>query len=71
MTFGLCLFIAVIALDVIGLSLDGILWLACGEVCTVTHLVRTSQPWIGFVILALQLAGMVGLACHFYPELER
>jgi hypothetical protein len=63
-TVGLWVFITVLVLDIAGLSLDGVLYLL--GLTTITELVRTSQPWIGVLILILQVVGTVGLFDHFY-----
>ncbi len=64
MNAGLAVFVAVVVLDVCGLSLDGLLWLL--DLATVTSLVRAGNKLPGFIIVGLQLLGANGLAYHFW-----
>ncbi len=66
MTTGLWIFIAVVAVNVLGLLLDGTLALTCGYSCTITNLVRTSHPIYGCFIIAVQILGGIGLGFHFF-----
>jgi hypothetical protein len=66
MNAGLIIAIAVVALDVVGGSLDGVLYLA--GLTTVTSLVRSGGWWtlVGIVIVLIQLGIPAGLAWHFW-----
>jgi len=63
---GLIIAIAVVALDVLGGSLDGVLYLA--GLTTVTSLVRSGGWWtlVGIVIVLIQFGIPAGLAWHFW-----
>lgn len=63
-TVGLIVFVLVVALDVVALLLD--LLLVAGGFSTITAFVRRN-PWAGVAALAVQAAGALGLAAHFYP----
>jgi|HubBroStandDraft_6_1064221.scaffolds.fasta_scaffold244377_5 hypothetical protein len=66
MNAGLIIAIAVVALDVLGGSLDGVLYLA--GLTTVTSLVRSGGWWtlVGIVIVLIQFGIPAGLAWHFW-----
>jgi hypothetical protein len=68
MTIGLWVFISVIVLDVAGLLTDG--GLALLHMPTITGFVQTtlSGQIAGLLILFVQLLGVVGLFCHFFPS---
>ena len=62
-TFGLFLFMAVVALDVAGLLLD--IWLRATGRKTVSEFAR-AHPWAGMVIVLLQMVGAFGMVMHLY-----
>jgi hypothetical protein len=64
-TAGLWVFIAVVAANVAGLSLDALLaWLSWP---TITQLV-TDYPALGLPIILVQVAGGLSLILHFYAR---
>jgi hypothetical protein len=64
-TAGLVLFVAVVAVNVVGLWLDLALLTSGRE--TITQRVWKCPP-LGLPILTWQLAGLAGLAVHFYAR---
>ncbi len=65
MTCGLWVFLATVAINVVGLLLD--LALDRSGRTTITDLVRMI-PAVGLPIIAMQIAGLVGLLHHFYGD---
>ncbi len=63
--FGLALFVAVAAANAGGLWLDLVLWQL--GLTTVTGRV-IANPWLGAALVALQLAGTLGLCLHFFAR---
>ncbi len=63
MSNGLIVFLIVLTLDLIGLGVDGLLYLLGQD--TITILVRNKYPEIGTAIILLQLLGVFGLWNHF------
>lgn len=61
-TIGLWIFIAVVAIDLIGLIYDAYLYASGKETITAKTL---KHPWIGVAIIAFQLMGVLGIAAHF------
>lgn len=65
MTHGLYVFIVVLALDIAGLLIDLSLYLS-GHT-TITQYVHGGATWLGLAIVVLNIVGVAGIACHFFP----
>lgn len=63
-TVGLVVFVVVVVLNVVGLLVDFILILL--GMTTITEVVCCRAWWLGAVIIAVQVVGVVGLAYHFH-----
>jgi hypothetical protein len=63
-TPGLLLFLAVGVADLTGLAIDLMLRIVGNEMITEIAWRKRS---VAFIILALQLVGVAGLALHFFP----
>ncbi len=62
---GLWIFLAVVVLNVFGLAVDYCL-LRLGQ-STVTGFARRNE-WAAWMIVALQMAGTIGLSFHFFAS---
>ncbi len=69
MNAGLIILIVVAIADVVGLTIDGVLYLTLGYDYTITALVRSSSSTgeiIGIAIVALQFIAGLGAYWHFW-----
>lgn len=66
MTSGLIMYVVVISLNVIGLIIDAIIHFGYGGM-TITEVVQR-YPLFGYLIIFLDLVGIIGLGFHFYVK---